>query len=100
VIVADGRPYPATGLTTALWRLIEPELVPVAQLVTTQRHLDLEALLTAGSRPGSDVYPLVVAWAGRMFLEDGHHKVTRAVLRGEAAVLARVLRREGSEQCP
>ena len=70
-----------------------------SDLETTQRHLDIEAMLTAGSRPGSDVYPLVVAWAGRLYLEDGHHKVTRAALRGEATVWARVLRR-GGERCP
>ena len=91
--VAEGRPYPPSGLTTDLWSRIPPERVRVADLVTTQRHLDIEALVSGRLRPGSDVRPHVVEHDGVLYLEDGHHRCTRAELRGMTHVLARVLRR-------
>jgi hypothetical protein len=93
MLVAEGRPYPPTGLTTALWASVPVEPVPLAELVTTQAHLDLAALLDDTVRPGSDLRPHVVEHDGVLYLEDGHHRCARAVLRGMTHVRARVLRR-------
>jgi hypothetical protein len=33
----------------------------------------------------------VIDWQGRLYLEDGHHRTTRAALNGEHTIEARVL---------
>lgn len=88
--VADGRPYPPTGLTTDLWLRLPVETVDVQALITTQPHLHIDALLTP--RPQRDPYPNVVEHDGALYLEDGHHRVTRLALAGERYILARVYR--------
>lgn len=90
--VDESRPYPPTGLTTAEWEASVPlEEVALADLWLTQGHLRTRALL-GGQLP--DRPPYVVAWDGRLHLEDGHHRVVRAHLVGETHVKARVFRRE------
>lgn len=95
ITVAEGRPYPPTGIDSKQWRQLPAETVPIADMVTTQRHLDLEALVHDLRSPWSDDLPNVVAHAGHLYLEDGHHRVARALLAGETHILARVFRRGG-----
>lgn len=91
--VSEGRPYPPTGIDSATWRTLPVERVPVASLTTTQRHLDLEALLYDVRMPWSNDLPNVVEHDGRRYLEDGHHRVARAILGGASTVDVRVFRR-------
>lgn len=89
--VADTRPYPPTGLTSARWLTIPARLVRYAELVTTQTGVRIAALLDPQHQPMSgDPHPHVVAWTGRLYLEDGHTRITRALLRGQVEGLARV----------
>lgn len=89
--IAADRPYPATGLTTALWREIQPVHVPITDLIATQDHLKIGALSPThhGSHSG-DRLVHVVKWEGRLYLEDGHHRVVRERLAGADWVNARV----------
>jgi hypothetical protein len=53
--------------------------------------------LTNTSPIGGDPHPHVINWAGHLYLEDGHHRVLRAALNGEATITARVLTIEGPQ---
>lgn len=59
-------------------------------LVTTQDGVWLHALLSDDLRPGSDLFPLVVRHNGTLYLEDGHHRVARSVLRGQRGGYVRI----------
>ena len=58
--VGDDRPYPEHGYAQRQWSAIAPEQVQLAELVTTKRMLDLEAVLEEDSTSVSythlDVY--------------------------------------------
>lgn len=78
--VVDQRPYPATGLTTARWAVEVPaDNVQFADLWLTQPGVNILALFGRSDRI-SDQFPHVVAWQGRLWLEDGHNRVVRAAL--------------------
>lgn len=98
--VSEHRTYPPTGLTTARWQALPAEQVRISDLVTTQGHLRIEALITGSLRPGSDPLPNVVLHDGCLYLEDGHHRVVRALLAGHDYITARVYRREGNHVDP
>ena len=92
------RPYPATGLTSRRWMdEVAITRVDVSWLWLTQRHLSVEALFSpwALSYSGDD-FPHVVhhlvpdLGIDDLYLEDGHHRVIRAVLRGDKEILARL----------
>lgn len=88
---AEGAPWGTTGLTTAEWRKIPPQVVVVSSLTATQRGVYFEHLAADHQlREGGDEFPHVVAHAGRLYLEDGHHKVMRKLLAGRVYVWARV----------
>lgn len=79
------------GMTTARWMTVPIVEVPVADLVPVQDHLTLSALLHGGD--SRDPFPHVVSHGGRMYLEDGHHRYARAVLRAVPTLFARLLHR-------
>lgn len=86
------RPYPETGLTTARWATEVPtETVAIERLWLTQVHLRVWALFGLDNE-ACDAYPHVVAYGGELYLEDGHHRVVRSVLRGSTAMTMRVFR--------
>lgn len=90
----NGTPWGETGMTTARWKAeVVPELVRIADLTATQPGVLFHALATDWSEPpvGGDPLPHVIAHRGALYLEDGHHRVTRAALRGRTHVPARVL---------
>lgn len=99
--IDESRPYGPSGLTTREWKhQIIPEPVVIADLVLSQKGITFEGLLhhADGQRPGyggdgGDLYPHVIEHGGRLYLEDGHHRVALAILRGQRSMLARVLRR-------
>lgn len=65
--------------------------VDVTRLWLTQRHLSVEALFSPWTLSYSgDDFPHVVKHGADLYLEDGHHRVVRAALRGDEKILARV----------
>jgi Arc/MetJ family transcription regulator len=89
--VGDGRPYPDHGATLREWSALPPRQVRLDDLVTTKRHLDLEALLAADSTFYGDLFAHVVEWRGELYLEDGLHRALRAALQQRPVIHARVL---------
>lgn len=90
--IRSGRPWSATGLTTARWIGEVPVFeVALADLWLTQEHLDTAALFGRLDEAASwDPLPHVVTWRGTRYLEDGHHRVVRAALVGATAMWMRV----------
>lgn len=90
----DPRPYPITGLTSQLWMDKVPvDKVDFKELWLTQAYVKIDMLFLAEDLNHSfsgDPFPHVVAWDGRLFLEDGHNRITRAALRGYRSARCRV----------
>jgi Arc/MetJ family transcription regulator len=90
--VGESRPYPDHGYQQKQWAQIAPSQVRLDDLVTTKRHLDLEALLEEDSTFYGDLFAHVVEWKGELYLEDGLHRALRSALQQRLTVHARVLR--------
>jgi hypothetical protein len=89
----NGTPWPATGMTSLKWLAVHTRDVYIADLVATQPGVLFHALVEDPRVPvGADPYPHVVEWRGVMYLEDGHHRAMRALLRGERAIRVRYLK--------
>lgn len=65
--------------------------LPIAELVATQPGVFLHALRDKTAPVGGDKYPHVILWEGTYYLEDGHHRVVRRLLKGKKNVKARLL---------
>jgi Arc/MetJ family transcription regulator len=89
--VGDGRPYPEHGCGPADWASYAPRQIRLADLITTKRTLDLEALLDEQSTFYGDLFAHVVQWRGQLYLEDGLHRALRTALHGRPVLHARVL---------
>lgn len=96
--VADGRPYPAHGLTQREWASVPPQQVRLDELVTTKDQLDLAMLLDEDSTFFGDLFAHVIRWRGELYLEDGLHRALRAALQQRHVLHARVfeLAKDGS----
>lgn len=93
--VGDTRPYPDHGRTTPRdWADVPPRPVRLEQLTTTKSYLNLHDLLAEDSTFYGDLFPHVVLWRGRHYLEDGLHRALRAALQQRSAMHARVLKVE------
>ncbi|GAA3761703.1 Arc/MetJ family transcription regulator [Spinactinospora alkalitolerans] len=88
--VGTGRPYPEHGLAPRDWARIPPRQVRLDELVTTKSTLDLEHLLAKDSTFFGDLFPHVVHWEGRLYLEDGLHRALRSALQQRRTMPARV----------
>jgi Arc/MetJ family transcription regulator len=88
--VGEGRPYPEHGLSTRDWSTVPPRQVRLADLITTKRALDLEALLAEDATIFGDLFCHVVRWHDELYLEDGLHRAVRAALHQRQVVHARV----------
>jgi len=64
--------------------------VRLDQLVTTKRELALDRLLADDSTFYGDLFPHVVEWEGKLYLEDGVHRALRAALQQRTSIHARV----------
>lgn len=90
--VGEHRPYPQHGVRTqAQWAEVPPRQVRLNQLITTQRHLDLAELLEEDSTYYGDLFPHVVRWKDRLYLEEGVHRALRSALHRRLVMYARVL---------
>jgi hypothetical protein len=65
-------------------------IIPINTLYTTQPTVGREHVRKLLREPWSDL-PLVMPWQGRWALQDGHHRITAAVLRGARLVKVRVV---------
>lgn len=81
------------GMTTDKWQEIPPATVRLDELEFSQPQLVREALVDPelGSYSG-DEYPHVVEHDGKLYVEDGNHRMTRHIVRGRKTARARVLR--------
>lgn len=73
------------------WAKVAPRQVRLAELTTTKRTLDLDALLAEDSTFYGDLFAHVVAYQGELYLEDGLHRALRAALHQRHVLHARVL---------
>jgi len=89
--VGDRRPYPEHGRGPSDWGDLPPRQLRLADLITTKRTLDLEALLDEQSTFFGDLFAHVVQWQGQLYLEDGLHRALRTALYGRPIIHARVL---------
>lgn len=89
--IGDSRPYPDHGLTSRAWSDVPPRLVRLESLTTTKSTLNLHDLLAEDSTFYGDLFPHVISWQGRLYLEDGLHRALRAALQHRPALHARVL---------
>jgi Arc/MetJ family transcription regulator len=90
--VGDSRPYPDHGYASARdWAQIPPRMIRLDLLTTTRSSLDLHNLLAEDSTFYGDLFPHVVSWRGKLFLEDGLHRAVRAALQQRPTIHARVL---------
>lgn len=90
--VGDSRPYPDHGYVSARdWAQIPPRMIRLDLLTTTRSSLDLHNLLAEDSTFYGDLFPHVVSWRGKLFLEDGLHRAVRAALQQRPTIHARVL---------
>lgn len=90
--VGDSRPYPDHRYDgPRQWGTIPPQQVRLDRLITTQRTLDLGTLLDEDSTFYGDLFPHVVRWRGRLYLEDGVHRALRTALQHRQVMYARVL---------
>jgi hypothetical protein len=85
-------PWGTTGLTTARWKAEVPiESVEFKKLILTQDGVYFVKLFSEHSSVEPS-YPHVVVYQNDWYLEDGHHRVARAVFKGETSMLMRVFR--------
>lgn len=90
---ANGTPWPPTGMTSKKWLDVPIREVRIADLIATQDGVYFAPLMTDDvTRPvGGDPHPHVIHWHGQLYLEDGHHRATRAIIRAQPTIHARVL---------
>ena len=88
----NGCPWGSSGQSSATWLNVPVEKVLISELVATQPGVLLHALSDKAPIPvGGDKYPHVILWEGTYYLEDGHHRVVRRLLKGKKKVKVRLL---------
>ena len=73
------------------------KMIPISGMYTSQLTVDRELV----RRLLSDKWnasPIVMPWEGRWAVQDGHHRITAAVLRGASGVVCRVV--QPSDRAP
>ena len=86
----NGTPWTVIGMSTEQWHSIPVQEVVISELIAMQDGVFFHAL-EEDYVHWHDEYPHVIVWQGELYLEDGHHRVMKALLRGQKKVLARVL---------
>ena len=75
----------------AKWLALPPTSVPLNELITTKRTLELDTLLEEDSTFYGDLFAHVVQYEGELYLEDGLHRAVRAALQQRETLHARIL---------
>lgn len=91
------RPYDQAFLANVAWQYVPEGRVRFRNLWLTQDKLSLPAMFGL-SRYSTDVFPRAVRCDGRIFLEDGHHRVVLLSVRGCTGALMRVINADGMAQ--
>lgn len=86
-----GTPWPDTGMTSQKWLSIPVRAVQARTLIATQDGVYLKPLLEPETPVGGDEYPHVIVYKQKYYLEDGHHRVIKAMIEGRPLIFARVL---------
>lgn len=90
--VSIERPWPTCGMTSALWLEKPVREFSMQELVVTQPGVYFAALFGDPPTPvGGDPLPHVVIYQGTCYLEDGHHRLVRALISGRKTLEARYL---------
>ena len=89
--VGEEKPYPEHGYTLRQWLALPPTSVPLNELITTKRTLELDTLLEEDSTFYGDLFAHVVQYEGELYLEDGLHRAVRAALQQRETLHARIL---------
>lgn len=92
--VDTSRPWPDTGMTSKKWEQIPPIPVYIRDLIFTQEGVYFAAVQKAAGAyrgEGGDIFPHVVVWLGKYYLEDGHSRAVRRMIDGSDTIMARVL---------
>lgn len=87
----EGCPWGTSGQTSATWLTVPVKVVQIRNLIATQPGLLWSALIAETTPVGADRYPHVIEYEGKQYLEDGHHRVARAALRGKNLIAVRYL---------
>jgi hypothetical protein len=89
------RPWEPLGMTTERWRALPATAVELASLRFAQGGVSITGLLGHARGElvpvGGDPLPHVVRWRGRLYLEDGHHRVLGWLLAGREHGEVRIL---------
>lgn len=88
----EGCPWGTSGQTSATWKKIPTRTVVIKHLWATQPGILFDAIIRPEAEAvGGDSFPHVIEWDGKMYLEDGHHRVVRAALAGRTTIEVRYL---------
>ena len=88
----NGCPWGTSGQTSATWLDIPLTEVSIADLVATQTAFFFHALMDHDwPHMGTDPHPHVILWDGTYYVEDGHHRVIKAILAGRETIPVRLL---------
>jgi hypothetical protein len=78
-------------MTTAKWMDLPVTEVVIDDLIAMQDGIYLHGLYDDQESVSGDPVPHVVIKWGQQFLEDGHHRAVRAMIKGQTRMEARVL---------
>ena len=87
--IDTSRPYPPSGLTSETWLDQPVKWFNICDLVLTQHGVYFEPLFHPEPPVGGDEYAHVVVHDGVQYLEDGHTRMMRALLKQSPMLLAR-----------
>jgi hypothetical protein len=91
------RNVPFYSFTEASKANAPTKLIPISGMYTSQLTVDRELVRRLMSEPWNAA-PIVMPWEGRWAVQDGHHRITAAMLRGAAGVLCRIV--QPSDRAP
>lgn len=87
----DGCPWGSPKLSSAIWLYVPVYNVMISELVATQPGIYFRGLTdTFENIKRTDPYPHVILWNGTLYLEDGHHRVVKLLLKGVSTVDVRI----------
>lgn len=93
------RLFNSEGMTTDKWKLISPTEVLIADIRPSQSYVSIQALIDLHLNQWfnqRDIYPHIVKQDDIWWLEDGHHRYVRALLRDQLMLTCRVLDNDAS----